>query len=371
MSHILLSFLFYNVILLIFYSHYRRGHYYIKKKHLVFYTALLIAFGTYGGGEGDYLHYRERMTLFQSLYDVLYYDMMEVQYNYLAYLVNGNYNLWRLVIFSVQFIGMSWFLYKAKLNTYPVYLCFITYLLISSVYNRSYWGPIYYFMGIYLLLEKKNPLFLIAIALNYFSHTQNIVLFALLPLAFFDLKKWHLISSVLLFGIVVIVIRDVFTSILDTGGIVGGIESGDYINKKAQEYSEGKLGAFGNSIGEYIMFIFRYVPMAVIVLTWLNLIFNHHNKYLSFYKPLRRVLNIAISVVLLSLIVLFANIGGGTFFYRILAMALFPLCIILPSMVKNGTLSKKSFNFYILIFIIGSELSYLKDLYYAYAGGNY
>ncbi len=36
--------------------------------------------------------------------------------------LNGNYFLWRFVLYSIQFIGFSWFLYKAKLNTYPIFL---------------------------------------------------------------------------------------------------------------------------------------------------------------------------------------------------------------------------------------------------------
>ena len=367
MGHIALSLLFYNLLLSIFYYHYKRGHNYIKKSELVFYTILLIAFGTFGGGEGDYLHYKERVALFQNLYDVFYYDMMEVQYNYLAYLVDGNYNLWRLILFSIQFIGMSWFLYKAKLNTYPIFLCFVSYCLIMSVYNRGFWGSIYFFMGVYLLIEKKNPLFFIAIALCYFSHTQYVALLSLLPLAFFDLKKWHIVLVILLFGTAVIILGDLFSSFQNSSNIV----ENEYISKKALEYSESDLGAFGNSIGEYLIFILRYSPMALLFLSWLKMLFIKHDKYLGYYKPMRRVFNITNGVIVLSFIVLFANLGGGTYYYRILAMALFPVSIILPYMVNNGLLRKQSFNHYLFVFIIGSEMNYIKDLYYAYLGGNF
>lgn len=369
MGHIFISFVFYNILLLVFYSHYRKGHYYIKKSDLIIFTILLIAFGTYGGGEGDYLHYKERVELYHSLYDVFYYNMMEIQYNYLAYYLDGNYNLWRLVIFSIQFIGMSWFLYKAKMNTYPVYLCFISYCLILSVYNRAGWGPIYFFMGVYLLIEKKNPLFLFAIALCYVSHTQNLVLLTLIPLAFFDLKKWHIVLALLLFGTLVASLKESFNSFLDSGGL-DGFEGGDYISDKAKTYSQSSLGAFGNSIGEYLIFILRYVPMALFVLLLLKIVFIKHNKYLSFYKPYRSVINITIGAMALSFVVLFASLGGGTFYYRILGMLLFPMSILLPYMLNNGSISKKTFNIYILCFIVCSELNYFKDLYYTYAHGN-
>ena len=78
MGHIFISFLFYNVLLFIVYRHYRKGDYYIKKSQLVIYTILLVAYGTYGGGEGDYLHYRDRMEFYRTLADVYHYDMMEI-----------------------------------------------------------------------------------------------------------------------------------------------------------------------------------------------------------------------------------------------------------------------------------------------------
>ena len=367
MGHIFLSFLFFNFIYIIFYQHYKRGDYYINKTNLVIYTLLLVAFGTYGGGEGDYVHYKERIEEFHSILDVLYAGGMEKQYYYLAYLVDGNYDLWRLVLFSIQFVGMSWLLYKAKLNTYPILLCFIASSLVSSVYGRAYWGSIFYFLGTYLLIEKKNPLFLIIIALSYFSHTQNIVLLAMLPLAFINIKKWHILLVIVLSGTLVTLLKDTFTNILNSGGIEGA----DYVNDRMQKYSEGSLGNFGNSIGEYIMFVLHYVPIALVLLTYLKVLFKQRNKYLSFYKPYRGILNVAIGIVATSIIVLLAALGGGTFFYRILAMAGYPITLLLPYMVESNVIKKKTFNLYILFFFITTEISYFKDLYYAYMNGNF
>lgn len=365
MTHIFLSFLLFNIILFIFYTHYRRGHYFIDKKHLVFYTILLIAFGTYGTGEGDYLHYRESVEIIQSMFDVAYYNGMEVQYNYLAYLCGGNYTLWRLVLFSVQFIGMSWLLYKAKLNTYPIFLCFIAICLILYTYQRSYWGVIFYFIGLYLMIEKKNPLFVIVIILCYFSHTQNVVLLTLLPLAFIDIRKWHILAVILLLGTIVTIVKDTFNSILDSGGIEGA----EYAYGKMERYNKSDIGNFGNSIGETLLFVLRYVPMAFVFMTWLVVIFNKRNKYIALYKPYRRVLNVMIGVVISSIIVLLADFGGGTFFYRIIAMACFPLAMLLPYMMTIKMIKKQTFNLYVLLFVLTAELSYLKDIYYAYVHG--
>lgn len=368
MGHIFLSFLFFNFIYIVIFRHYKKGDYYINKRDLLIYTLLLVAFGTYGGGEGDYIHYKERVEEIHSILDVISVGSMEIQYYYLAYLVDGNYNLWRFVLFSIQFIGMSFFLYKAKLNTYPVFLCFISICLVESVYGRAFWGSICFFMGTYLLIEKKNPLFLIAIALSYFSHTQNMVLLALLPLAFIDFKEWHLVIVVLLMGVIVSLFKDTFTSYLDSGGIEGA----DYFNSRLETYSD-KTGHrnFGNSFGETLVFILRYTLIVGSVLSWLRMILVHRVKYLSFYKPDRRLINITIGVTTVSFVLLISSVGSGTLFYRVLSMTLFPISILIPYMAENKKIKKKSLNRIIFLYFVVAELSYAKDLYYAYVSGNY
>lgn len=362
-AHILISFLFYNIILFGIIRRYKRGLYYIEKRDLIWYVILFIAFGTYGGGEGDYLHLKERMELYQTVYDVLYYDMMEVQYGYLAYLLNCNYHLWRLVIFSVQFIGMGWFMYKAKLNTYPILLCFVSLCLVSSVYGRAFWGLIYFFLGFYLLLEKKNPLFIIAILLCFFSHKQNVLLLSLLPLGFIDLKKWQLLFVLIIFSTLVVILKDNFISFLGAG-----IED-EYLNKKAIEYEDSTLSPFGGSILERTMFVLKYVPIAIVIISIIITILRDRHRYLSYDKPFRGVMNISIGVVFVSLLFLFSKVGGGVFFYRILGMVVFPIALIVPYLRSCKSISRQSFNLFVKCAIICTEIGYFKDVYYAIAGG--
>lgn len=366
MGHIFLNFIFYNFILISVYRHYKHGDYYINKNKLIYYTFILIAFGTFGSGEGDSLHYEASVKMIHSLLEAeSRLNGMELQYNYLAYLVDGNYYLWRFVIFSIQFIGMSLMMYKAKLNTYPTLLCFVSFFLILSVYQRSYWGVIYFFLGLYLLIEKKNPLFIIVMALCYLSHTQNILLFAMLPLAFIEFKKWHMLILFIYIGIMGPMLNNHFSNILDAGGIDGA----DYISGKMALYSQSEIGFFGASIGEYTISFLRYLPMVLFLLTWMRIILLRRDFYISFYRPFQRILNITVGILATSIVIYAADLGGGTFFYRTVAMAYFPVTILLPYMIDNHVIKHTTFNRYLIIFTIGSELSCLKDLYYAYVGG--
>lgn len=368
MGHILVSFVFFNILLIIIYKHYRKGEYFIKTTDLVLYTLLLIAFGTYGGGEGDYWTYKMSVEQdFQSLYDVYFDRDFEIQYNYLAFFLGGNYTLWRLVIYSVQFIGMSWLLYKAKLNTYSFLICFISICLVDSIYGRVYWGIIYFFLGVFLIVEKKNPLCLIIIALCYVSHTQNLLLLALLPLSFVELKRWHLLVVILLFGILVSTFKESITDLLDSGGVEGA----DQLNYKMKTY-DGKegLASFGNSIGEITVFVFKNVP-AVSLITYLLYVFILKRKmYLSFKKPYRRIISITFGLLLMTLISLASGVGG-VLFYRVIMLVFFPLTLLLPYLRDSGLMRHRTFDKLLLLFIFVSELGYVKDIYYAYVGGRF
>lgn len=325
----------------------------------------MILFGAYGGGEGDYFTYKEAVESIHSLVDVYYFDSMEMQYYYLAYMLDGDYFLWRIVIFSIQFIGLSWFLYMAKLNTYPIFFCFTSICLYSSIYGRSFWGAIFFFMGVYLMIERKNPLFLIAVALSYFSHTSNLVLIALLPLGFFDIKRRHILL-IICFGFIIPYFHEFFTDYL----YYGGIEGTDYLNSKLIIYSESSLRFLGNSIGEVVTALLRYIPMFTILFILLKLIFNSRNKYIGILMPSRRIINITLGVVMVSFIFLFSSIGGNVLAYRVLNLIIFPLSLILPYLVENKIVSKKKFHIFMLFFILSIELNYIKDLYYFYVGGN-
>lgn len=367
MGHIFLSGLFYNIILIILYRHYKRGEKYIKTKDLVFYTILLIVFGTWGSGEGDYLHYKERVETFNTLFDVTSVTGMEVQYNYLSYLVNGNYTLWRLVIFTIQFAGMSWFLYKAKLNTYPVYTSFVAICLLMYTYQRSYWGIIFYFMGLFLLIERKNPLYIIPIILCYFAHTQNVIVLLFLPFAFIDIKRWHIASMIAFFGVITSLFRDLFVSILNSGSNADS----RYFNEKASLYGESNGNYLGGSIGENVLFILRYLPVIILAISWGYMILKDRKTYMACLKPYRSFINTVLGLVTLALLFFLSSLGSSLFVYRILSMTLFPIAILLPYFAENDRKKMESFTKYLWVYIVCSEISCIKDFYYAYMGGGF
>ena len=370
MGHIIISFLFFNLILYILNNHYKKKEYVIKNSVFIVYIILFIIFGAYGGGEGDYLTYKKSVEQFNTYYDVLYFSGMEQQYVYLAYLVGGNYTLWRLILYSVQFIGFGFFLYKAKLNTYPVLLSFTTFCLVMSVYGRSFWGVIYFFMGVYLLFEKKNPLYLIAVALCYLSHTSEIILIVLLPLAFFNLKRWHFLTIFLVYGSLIALFKDLFAGLLNAGGF--DVKGADYINSRLMNYGENEANVyFGKSIGETVSIVMRDTFTITILFTVISLVFNNRNRYLSIYKPVRSIVNISIGLLLVSSLFLVSSVGSAVLFYRVLDMTFFPVSIILPCLAKSNVIGKKRFNIYIYLFIIYTEFGYMRDIYYAFAGGNY
>ena len=332
------------------------------------YIILFILFGTLGGGEGDYIHYKEIVESYHDYSDVLFFTGMERQYVFLAYIVGGNYTLWRFVLFSIQFVGLGFFLYKAKLNTYPVLLSFTSFCLVTSVYGRSFWGFIYFFLGVYLLIQNKNPLYLIAVLLCYVSHTSEIVLIALLPLAFININKWNILFFFLFSGLLVSIFKEKFTDLLNSGGF--NYEGADYINNRMLNYGNKEAESyFGKSIGQTITIILRDSYVIAILFSIIKLMFKNNIVYLTIEKPVRSIVNITIGITIIASIILAASIGGAVLFYRIFDMTFFPISIILPCLRYYNVFNKRKYDIYIFLFIFYTEFSYLIDLYYAYAHG--
>ena len=247
-------------------------------------------------------------------------------------------------------------------------IAFTSLFLVTSIYGRVYWGVIYYFIGLYLFIENKKPLYLILVALCYVSHTSNLILIALLPLGFWELKRWHLVLIIVLFGSITSLFNDYFNLILDEGGIDGA----DYLNGKVNSYTTSGQFVFsywGNSIGEKIIFLLRHVPLIFVLFRIMKIFMGDNKEFKLFDKPFRRIIYVYIGVNLISFVFLFADMKTGTYFYRVLAMSFFPITLILPYLMVKKQMTKHSFNLYIILFLIASEANYLKDMYYAYVAG--
>lgn len=364
MEGIVLSFLLYNVIMWLIYSHYKRGEYKISNKNLIWFTVLFVALGTYGNHIGDYWRLNEVIELYGSTSTFDIGKSMEEQYYMLAKFVNGNYVLWRLVINAIAFIGLAFFLRKANMDNYPTLLLFAAMCLFWVAGHRGRWGYIYYYFGVFLFFKNKNPLYLLLAALSYFSHSSVVLLLALLPFSFFKFNRYLAIFAIIALVFGMGFFQDYFDSIA-----LNGLDN-EYYSHKVETYAgQTANNFFGSSIGEYLQNFFSMVPMYLFMFYMSKKMLFDRSFTENMGREYNAVANVSIILFFVSIMAYFMNLGSGTIAYRILTMSTFPIIILYPYVLtaeKERYVPKMT-----KWFFVSTELVYLFSTYYAFMHPDY
>lgn len=362
MEGLILSFLFFNIIVWLIYKHYRRGEYKISTKNLFCFTILFIAFGTYGNHLGDFWRLNEMIELFGKTSVLDIGRSMEIQYYLLAKWVDGNYVLWRLVINVVAFVGLAFFLRKSDMDNYPTLLLFATMCLFWAAGHRGWWGYIYYYFGVYLFYKTGKLWYLIFPLVSYYSHASTILLIALLPITLFKFNRYVAIGLILFLGLGIGVFQEYFDSVVSNG------MDNEYYSQKIETYANQNVNNFfGSSIGEYLQNFFSMVPKYLFMFYMSKkVIFDKvYLKYMS--REQNALTSVSVILFFVSIMAFFMNLGAGTFASRIMSMSTFPM-LILVNYVLVGNKAK-----YIpkmtLWFFLSIEFTYIFSIYYAHVHG--
>lgn len=362
MEGLILSFIFYNIIVWLIFRHYRRGEYNISTKDLIWFSILFIAFGTYGNHLGDYWRLNEMIEFYGKTPDFDIGRAMEVQYYLLAKWVNGNYVLWRLSINVVAFVGLAFFLRKSNMDNYPTLLLFATMCLFWAAGHRGWWGYIYYFFGIYLFYKTNKLWYLIFALFSYYSHSSTIILIALLPITFFKFNRFVAIGLIVFFSLGIGIFQEYFDNIVSTG------LDDEYYSQKLESYANQNVNNFfGSSIGEYLENTFSKVPKYLFMLYMSKMVIFNKFYVETMSREQNALTNVSIILFFVSVMALFMNLGSGTFASRILSMSTFPI-LFLVNHVLVGNKAKYTPKM-TMCFLLSIEFTYIFSIYYAHVHG--
>lgn len=355
---LVISCCYFQIILLIIFSHCRRGEYDIPDKKLWFYMMLFIVYATYGNHFGDYFGYDEMIMNYGKTpwFDVGVH--MEPQYYYLAKIVNGNPLLWRLTIGCISFIGLGFFLKQSDMNNYPTLLFFAVASLFWAAGHRGWWGIIYFFFGVYLCFYKKKLWYLIFCFVVLYSHASHIAMLCLLPLAFFRFNKYIAIIAIAsMFGFTA-VFHDYFNSFL-----MSGMED-EYAAEKINAYTaQGGNKFLGDSIGEILQNVTSKGPSFVFLFYLFWKMICDKSFRLRMSREVNALSNISFGLSITSVLFILMNMNSGTFSTRLFTMASFPIMLIAPSILTKD--KRKYYMKYIKWRWISIELTYFFALYYS------
>lgn len=303
---------------------------------------------------GDFFHLQESVYYYWKVRGNTWNITDEEFYSKLALFVEGNYFLFRIIVWGGAFVAFCWTAKRMEISVYYAAILLIATHSLIFGYARASLAMAVYFLGLsFLSKPSKSKLlsycigfFLIFLSLKF--HNSAIIMIAMTLMLFVPMRKWNIILVLVLIPLIAVVFKDYFALIAFSDS------TDEAIAKKIQNYSERELqhGISGiiNMILEYTSF---YLPF---ILTSIALFFKEGYKkcpveILRFYK-------VAFGLVFVSIVFAFLGSSYITFVYRILFMSMIPVTLIVTKLYQIQLLSRKH-----LMWIVISGVAYLVYAY--------
>ena len=312
---------------------------------------------------GDFFHLME--TVHGYNFTPGAYNYGEEVYLQLGKLLDRNYLLFRTIVWGGAFTLYCW---TAKRLQIPVYyaavLLFCSYIILFT-YARATLAMAVYFFGVSFLCKpiknKKLLSYIIGAVIIYKSwtfHNSAIVMIVITIILLMPLRKWSI--ALILIGIpfIATIAKEYFYEVM-----ILAEESESAVGERMSQYSQSgsKL-----TIAETILNIFNYPSIYFPIIISTITIFTKNNiKKIPVH--IIRLYKVAFGIIFMaSILYLF----GATFyvmFYRVLFMAMIPVCLITTALYKEGYISKKQFKWCYMPGMIYCILKILYNIYCNYA----
>lgn len=331
-----------------------------SKRLMIF--LLLTFLGIIGLQQGDYFGYLDEVKeIARTPESYGRVTHLEPQYETLARIVNGNYILWRFIIFGGQFAILLYYLRKSDLFTYGYLFFFSSICLSGMIVGRTSWGVVLFFCSIYYALQNKDYKHILVAPLCLFSHTSLVVLLAIIPLVFFRINKKSFLFFLILFFVLTYALKYVFDNI----PMLSAYEQAEILSQKMESYTdpnrENAIGFWGNSIGAKLTSVPQKTGLLALLII---LLYTGYKNKERVEKGIHFLLLACLFLVMFSFVMLNGKFGAGTLSYRFFDMIHLPISIAFYYYYRNGLVSKRLYSFFITIFIISLEFSLIVPLYY-------
>lgn len=319
------------------------------------YYLIFILFGTFAFFGGDYIHYKDEIARLSTNY--LTITHIETIYVILVKLTNGNYHLWRLVIYTTIFLLLNHFLkqtYQKHPNTILWYALFI---LPDAVNGRVPIGILSYFISAVYFIKGKRFLGFCFFIFAAISHKSILPILLLLP--FIKVKLNYKLLPLIIVCIPILgIICKLF--IIDKLIEIGVIRAASFEN-----YSQVDNEIF-SSIGGFFKFIFSVIPYNIVVIYFIFKLIK--TKFHDIY--LERLQSFTIIFTLYLIMCLFMFGYTNPMFYRYYSMLKYPMLILLPQVFpKVYQLRFTPKNFYFFIYFAFIQIyTVTLSAYYQYYG---
>lgn len=352
------------VYVLVVYPNYKRGiadpyAFNISKSTKQYYIVLAGLVMVIFCQNGDFFH------LMETVHD---YNFIPGAYNYgeeiylkIGKLINKNYFLFRTIVWGGAFTIYCW---TAKRLQIPIYYAVIllccSYIMLFT-YARATLAMAVYFFGVSFLCKpiknRKLISYIIGAIIIYTSwtfHNSAIVMIVITIILLIPLRKWSI--ALILIGIpfIATIAKEYFYEIM-----IIAEDSESAVGERMAQYSQSERGS---AISQTILRTFKYSSFYIPIIIFTITIFTKNNiKKIPVH--IIRLYKVAFGIIFMASIIYLFGESFYVMFYRVLYMAMIPVCLITTALYKERYISKKQFKWCYMPGMIFCILNILYNIY--------
>lgn len=368
MVGLLIVFVLHNLLLLFLWSHSKRSVDLISKRNYRKLLYIYFLLSLLGMQSGDYLHHAELieevyldMNNSSDIQETMVYYHMEPIYNYLAFLFEGNYILWRSVVFGLSFVIIFWFIKRLALDYWTFFFFFTLICFSGFIIGRLYWGVALFFCSIAYVRKTQNYWFLFFSFLSIFGHKCLYVFPVFLPFAFMKLNRKSLVLMGCLFSVMIIALKYVFADLTIFASFSEGFTRS--VISYSEMDSDTADAIFGQSLGERLIYVTEFLSTTILsVYTILHII----RRKVVLPDYIHAMLMLSLAFLLFALSFAICGFESGTFAWRYITISWFPLVFVICFFVENGIMNKTIRNISTTLLFFSFEMALLLPLFYEY-----
>ena len=351
------------------------SHLYAKPNNIggaIFLFCGILIFSLTSFVDADFFHYYETMSEYRNQVFVDQERGLEVFYQYLIYYINGDYFIFRLVVWGSSLLLVVFAARQFKVDVYhTLFILFVGFIMTFS-YARATLAMAVFSVGVVVIsvasehnIKKQilpTIIGLIIIACSIYFHRSMLPMFIVsVCWVFMPWKKQITKHSLWLFPVFVAICTIVLDSVFkELFVFANAVDDETGMLDKAELYAE-QESVVHNLNGYFRLFLHYstfYLPLVLISNVFRSdvIIKNVEKRIIWLYQIAYLIYVIASSIVLL-------DFDSSVFFYRFLYVSFIPMSILITSMKDSGLLMRKQYLWIVAIFIISNLFQLFAAVY--------
>lgn len=341
---------------------------YNGRRLILFCGILLFALTSFVGA--DFFHYYENMALYKAQVFGDQETGLELFYQYLIYYTNGNYFLFRLVVWGASLVSVVLAAHRFGVNVYHTLFVIFAGYIVTFSYARATMAMSAFSLGAIIVctaIEPKKKYVPIIIGLSilvssiYFHRSMLPMMAITLLWLLLPCKRFLSKYSLWLFPILVfacyLVMKSTFEELF---AIADTIEDETGMLDKAELYTE-KETVTRNLMGNFRLLLHYstfYFPLIL-----LSNIFRSDSALQKIGKRGVWLYQLVYIIFVFATSFLFMDIDADTFFYRYLYMTFIPLSILIVYLKDKRVLTMKPYLWIVACFIVYNLFQLFAEVY--------